>query len=114
MPTRRLLWSGGAAPHGRPQVTQEGHVGRAEERGPGGKEKEWTDSMTEDRRVFAITEDWSTAALDPGGLVQDCRLSRVCEGGGCRFVVYGRVGEGRGKGVRTPAEGERSGRGGQG
>ena len=30
---------GGAAAHGLPQVTQEGHVGRAGERGPGGKEK---------------------------------------------------------------------------
>ena len=31
---------GGAAPHGRPQVTQEVHGGRAGERGPVGKEKE--------------------------------------------------------------------------
>ena len=34
--------------------------------GPEGEKKEWTDCMAEDFRLFGITEDWSTAALDPG------------------------------------------------
>ena len=79
----------GAAPHGRSRVTQEGHVGRERERGKTwargegrrGKEKKWTDSIVEDRRVFDITGDWSTAALDP--VVWH---STVCEGE-CRFMV---------------------------
>ena len=33
--------------------------------GPGGKEKEWTDYVAEDLRVFSITGDWSIVALDP-------------------------------------------------
>ena len=53
---------GGAAPHGRSQVTQEGHVGRAGERG-----KTW-------------------ASMRRG------------------LKVYSRVGEGRGEGIRKPAE----------
>ena len=60
---------GGVAPHGRPQVTQEGHVARAGERGTtlaGGGGEKWTDCVAKDRRVFGITGDWSTAALDPG------------------------------------------------
>ena len=51
---------GGTAPHGRPQVTQEGRVLRAGKRGKtstGGKEKEWTDCLAEEeeRRLFGIT-----------------------------------------------------------
>ena len=40
------------------------------------KEKEWTDCAAEDRRLFGITGDWSTAALDPG-----VWYSTLCEGG---------------------------------
>ena len=40
---------GGTALRGRPQVTQERHVGRAGE----GEEKEWTDCVVEDRRFLA-------------------------------------------------------------
>ena len=32
---------------------------------PEGKEKEWTDCGVENRRVFDITGNWSSAALDP-------------------------------------------------
>ena len=45
----------GAAPHERPQVTQQGHVGG--KTWAGGKEKEWTDCVAEDRRVLGITGD---------------------------------------------------------
>ena len=34
-----------------------GELENAGERGLGGKEKEWTDCVAEDRRVFGITED---------------------------------------------------------
>ena len=55
--------------------------------------------MAEDRRVFGITGDWSTALLDPGfgTAVQH----------GMRRVVCDRVGEGRENGVRKPMEEER-------
>ena len=70
---------GGTAPHGRPQVTHEGNVARAGEnageRGPGGKEKKWTDCVAKNRRMFGTTKDWSTAALDPGAW-----YNTVCEG----------------------------------
>ena len=49
--------------------------------GPGGKGKEWTDCVADDLRLFGITGDWSTAALDPGAW-----YSAVHEGG-CRFMV---------------------------
>ena len=50
-------------------------------RGPGGEQKEWTDCMTENLRLFGITGDWSTAALDPGVW---CSTARE---GGCRFMT---------------------------
>ena len=37
--------------------------------------------MADDLRLFGITGDWSTAALDPG-----VWYSEVCEGG-CRFMA---------------------------
>ena len=53
---------------------------RAGERGTTwAREKERTDCVASDRRVFGITGDWSTAALD---LV--FWYNSVCEGG-CRF-----------------------------
>ena len=71
----------GAAPHGRPQVTPRGHVGRAGKSEPGEKEEEWTDCVAEDRWVFGITGDWSTATLDPEGWYST-------EGeGGCKFMA---------------------------
>ena len=59
---------GGAAPHGRPQVAREDRVGKLEnagQRGLGRKEKQCTDCVAEDRRVFGITGDWSGIAQDP-------------------------------------------------
>ena len=53
----------------------------AGKRGPGGEEKEWTDCVADDLRLFGITGDWSTAALDPG-----VWYSAVHEGG-CRFMA---------------------------
>ena len=47
-------------------MTAGGELEHAGRRGPGGKEKEWTDGVAEDRRVFGITGDWNTTALDPG------------------------------------------------
>ena len=76
---------GGAVPRGRPQVTQEGDVGRTGERGKtcaGKKEKEWTNCLTDDRRMFGIMGNWSTTeALDPRAW-----YSIVCKGG-CRFMA---------------------------
>ena len=37
--------------------------------------------MTEDLRLFGITGNWSTTALDPGAWYSTVR------GGGCRFMV---------------------------
>ena len=54
----------------------------AGKRGPGGKEKEWTDCVVDDLRLFGITGDWSTAALDPAGVW----YSAIHEGG-CRFMA---------------------------
>ena len=45
-----------------------GKLENAGQRQPGEKEKEWTDCVAEAHRVFGITGDWSTAALDPGTL----------------------------------------------
>ena len=50
-------------------------------RGPGGKEKEWTDFVAEDHWLFGITGDWSTAALDPGVWYSTVRDE------GCRFIA---------------------------
>ena len=58
-----------------------GELKDAGKRGPGGNEKEWTDCRAEGLRLFGMTEDWSTAALDPG-----VQYSTVREGG-CRFMA---------------------------
>ena len=80
---------GGAAPHVRPQVTQEDNVGRAGERGKtwAGGEVKITDRLRGKGLLrVGIMEDWSTAVLllDPG--VQHYQYSTVCKGG-CRFMV---------------------------
>ena len=49
--------------------------------GPGGEEKEWTDCVADDLRLSGVTEDWRTAALDPGAW-----YNKVHEGG-CRFMA---------------------------
>ena len=48
---------------------------------PGRKEKEGTDCVADDLRLFGITGDWSTAAFDPG-----VWYSAVHEGV-CRFMA---------------------------
>ena len=43
-----------------------GELENAGKRGPGEKEKEWTDCVADGLRLFETTGDWGTAALDPG------------------------------------------------
>ena len=84
--TRRLLWAGALlrmmGDHRLPKrVIMSGELENAGKRGPGGKEKEWTDCVADDLRLFGVTGDWKTAALDPGvwyNTVQE---------GGCRFMA---------------------------
>ena len=47
----------------------------------GGKEKEWTDCVADDLRLFGVTGDWKTAALDPGAWYN------TVQEGGCRFMA---------------------------
>ena len=58
-----------------------GGLENAGQRGPGGKDKELVNCVAEDRRVFGITGDWSTAAFDPGAWYKT-----VCQGG-YRFMA---------------------------
>ena len=67
--TRRLLWAGALlrmGDHRLPKRVMSGELENAGKRGPGGKEKEWTDCVADDLRLFGVTGDWRTAALDPG------------------------------------------------
>ena len=43
-----------------------GELENAGKRGPGGEDKEWTDCVAEDHRLFGITGDYSNAVLDRG------------------------------------------------
>ena len=60
--------------------------------------------VADDLRLYGITGDWSTTALDPGVWYSTVR------DGGCRFMAAW-VKEEEEKAVRTPAEEERSERG---
>ena len=53
----------------------------AEQRGPRGGEKGWTQCLAEERRVFGTTGGWRTAVLNPWDWHKTACL------GGCRFVV---------------------------
>ena len=64
-----------------PERVMSGELEHAGNRRPGGKKKEWTHCVAEDRRLFGIMGDCSTAALDPG-----VSYSTGCEGG-CRFIA---------------------------
>ena len=67
--TMRLLWAGALlrmGDHRLPKRVMSGELENAGKRGPGGKEKEWTDCVADDLRLFGVTGDWKTAALDPG------------------------------------------------
>ena len=81
----RLLWAGALLRRmGNNRLSKRvmsGELENAGKRGPGGKEKEWTDCVADDLRLFGITRDWSTAALDP-----EVWYSAVHEGG-CRFMA---------------------------
>ena len=57
---------GGVAPQGYPTLPKRAISGDLEKAESGGKKKERAHSVAEDRRVFGITGDWSTNALDPG------------------------------------------------
>ena len=58
-----------------------GELDNAEKHGPGGEGEKRTDCVADDLRLFGITGDWSTAALDPW-----VWYSTVHEGG-CRFMA---------------------------
>ena len=83
--TRRLLWAGALLRMGDnrlPKRAMSGALENAGKRGSGGKEKEWTDCVADDLRLFGITGDWSTVvALETG-----VSYSAVHEGG-CRFMA---------------------------
>ena len=56
--TRRLLWAGAVlrmGDHRLPKRVMSGELENAGKRGPGRKEKEWTDSVADDLRLFGIT-----------------------------------------------------------
>ena len=60
--------------HRLPMRVMSGELKTAGKRGPEGEYKEWTGCVAEDLRLFGITGDWNTAALDPGawyGIVRE-------------------------------------------
>ena len=67
--------------HRLPKRVMSEELENAGKRGPGGKEKEWTDFVADDLRLFGVTVDWRTAALDPGAW-----YNTVHEGG-CMFMA---------------------------
>ena len=67
--------------HRLPKRVVSGELENAGKRGPRGKEKEWTDCVADDLRLFGITGDWSTTGLDPGVWYSMIRK------GGCRFMA---------------------------
>ena len=67
--------------HRLPKRVMSGELENAGKRGPGGKEKEWTDCVADDPRLFGVTGDWRTAALDPGAWYN------TVQEGGCRFMA---------------------------
>ena len=67
--------------HRLPKMVMSGELENAGKRGPGGKENEWTDCVADDLRLFGVTGDWRTAALDPGAW-----YNTVHEGG-CRLMA---------------------------
>ena len=52
--------------HRLPKRVMSGGLKNAGKHRPRGKEKEWTDCVADDLRLFGITGDWSTTVLDPG------------------------------------------------
>ena len=57
--------------HRLPKRVVSGEIENAGKRGPGGKEREWTDCVAGDLRLFGVTGDWSTPHLTLGrGITQ--------------------------------------------
>ena len=82
--TRRLLWAWALlrmGDHRLPKRVMSGELENAGKCGPGGKEKEWTDCAADDLRLFGVTGDWTTAALDPGAWYN------TVQEGGRRFMA---------------------------
>ena len=67
--------------HRLPKRIISGELENAGKRGPGGKEKKWTDCVADDLRLFGVTGDWRTAAHDPGAWYN------TVQEGGCRFIA---------------------------
>ena len=67
--------------HRLPKRVMSGELENAGKRGPGGKNKEWTDCEADDLRLFGVTGGWRIAALDP-----EAGYNKVHEGG-CRFMT---------------------------
>ena len=67
--------------HRLPKRVMSGELKNAGKRGPGGKEKEWTDCAADDLRLFGVAGDWRTAALDPGAWYN------IVHEGGRRFMA---------------------------
>ena len=59
--------------HRLPKRVMSGDLENKEKHGPGGKEKEWTDCVADKFRLFGVTGDWSTAALDLGAWYNSTR-----------------------------------------
>ena len=93
--------------HRLPKRVMSGELENAGKRGPGGKKKEWTDCVADNLRLFGVTGDWRTAALDPGAWYN------TVQEGGYRFTAAW-VREEENASNQSTAEEERSGRGGQG
>ena len=67
--------------HWLPKRVMSGELENSGKRGPGGKEKEWTDCVADDLRLFGVPGDGRTAALDPEAWYN------IVHEGGCRFMA---------------------------
>ena len=67
--------------HRLPKRSMSGELENAGKRGPGGKKKERMNCVADDLRLFGVTGDWRTAALDPGAWYN------IVHEGGCRFMA---------------------------
>ena len=79
-----VVVGGGATPmgdHRLPKRVMSGELENTGKRGLRGKEKEWTDCVADDLRLFGVTGDWRTAALDPGAWYN------TIQEGSCRFMA---------------------------
>ena len=97
--TRRLLWAGALTrmdDHRLPRRIMVGALENPGRRGRGGKEREWTDCVADDLRLFGIGdgEGWKTVALDPG------KWWEVVMEGGRTFMATWRTEEERAAEVR--------------